>query len=223
MSDIPKPDDEEDEDDRVQFNFKMPPPPEDQFVMTGDLLSLFVYAFTDHFVCQDLASFANAGVKSEEIAAIASRAGTADSILSSGTPVWLDHSSGYRDQVLHVLLSDHTVTQYSPLLQPTGLAACVLAAAWLGCGWWNRAFSFKNTLDCRADRALVVTARTWLATCAVLLFGVAVTNAALLGDGLHLTKGDADYILDSLSVLCLWRFIASSMLGSGGGGGSRED
>jgi hypothetical protein len=47
-------------------------------------------------------------------------------------------------------------------------------------------------------------------------------EGAGVADGLGLllqqlfTRGDLDYILDSLSVLVLWRFMMSYMLGSGG-------
>jgi len=213
-----------------KFKFDLPPPPEDRFVMAGDLLSLFVYAFFDHFVCVDLASFVNAAAANDRTAvAAATSSSSADFVgdhIALSAPVWLDMStsSGYRDHVLHVLLSDQTVTQYSPLLQPTWLAGCLLASAWLLAGWWHRSFAYKNTLDCSPDRVLTVTAKTWVTSCLALMVGVAASNSVLLGPhhqiGLEwwqtFKKGDVEYIWDSLTVLCMWRFMASSLLGSGG-------
>lgn len=233
LSDIPK---EPTEEERRRsnagkswrLNFKLPPPPEDQVVLTGDLLSLFVYAFSDHFVADLNAYLAGAAPgqpyhagAADLYAAATSAAGTTSDGIVLKAPVWLDVTHGYRDHVLHVLLADQTVTQYSPVLQPAGLAACLLSAAWLVSGWLHRAFMFRNTLDCPADKALTVTARTWVTTCAVLLAGVAASNAVLLNDSewWHtFKKGDVDYILDSLTVLAFWRFLVSSMLGSGGSG-----
>lgn len=51
------------------------------------------------------------------------------------------------------------------------------------------------------------------------MLGIALGSDSLIGsvDCLHksvgLTKADADYIFDSLSVLLMWRFILSSFLG----------
>lgn len=235
LSDIPKDPDEERTRRqwqlRKKLKFDLPPPPEDQLILTGDLLSLFVYAFSDHFVSQDLASYLNTAAVNDGTALVAATSAsgqTGDVVLSA--PVWLDATSGYHDHVLNVILSDQTVTQYSPLLQPAGLAACLLSAAWLGCGWVHRAFAYKNTLDCSADKALTVTAKAWLTTCIILMAGVAVSNAMLLSSQPQdmewwqtFKKGDVDYIWDSLSVLCLWRFIASSMLGSGGSDSSDDE
>jgi len=228
--------------------FTTPPPfPEDQFVMTGDLLSLFVYAFTDHFVCRDLAQYLTAMTSDRQAAvwAIGDRAGSSalagpdvaatatDHVLTS-VPVWLDSTQiHHRDHVLHVLLDDRTITQYSPLLESAGMAACALAGAWLVSGWIHSAFQYKNTLECDTDRALAVTAQTWFTTTLLMLGGVAATNSIFLSSSSAaaanefwwqtFSKGDVDYIFGALSVVCLWRFIASSMLGSGGGGGGRDD
>lgn len=215
MSDVPQ-DPDNDDPTRKLFprlpRLELPPAPEDQFVLIGDLLSLFVYSFSDHFVCQDLASFFLPGSTTDSV--------TLDQALGGHQPVWLDATSSYHSHVLHVLLHDATVTHYSPLLQPTGLAACALASCWLLAGWWHRAFLYRNTLSCSTPHTLRVTARAWLTACLLLTAAVGISSYALTGTSYEYwwqayTRGDLDYIWDSLTVLCVWRYMASSMLGSG--------
>jgi hypothetical protein len=91
----------------------------------------------------------------------------------------------------------------------------------------------RHTVDCRTDHALTKAAQTWLTACTLLLLMTAGTNYLVAGggdfydadgagDSLNLllqqlfTLGDLDHILDSLPVLALWRFLMSSMLGTGG-------
>ena len=108
----------------------------------------------------------------------------------------------------------------SPLLEPMGMATTLLASSWLLAGWFHRAFAYKNTLNCPTDKALTVTARTWLTTC-LILFGLVVTSQALTGMedwATNFRKGDVDYIVDSLTVLIVWRFMASWLLGGGSSG-----
>jgi hypothetical protein len=209
MSDVPQNNDNDPKPLRIQ----LPPAPEDHFVLIGDLLSLFVYSFSDHFVCQDLASFFLS------IPTSAMSTTTADIV---GQPVWLDATSSYNDHVLQVILHDATVTQYSPLLQPTGLAACVMASCWLLAGWWHQAFAYRNTLDCSTPRTLMVTAKAWVTASLLVMVAVGVTSNALSSSHDYwwqaFTRGDVDFIWDSLTVLCVWRYIASSLLGAGGDG-----
>lgn len=204
LSDVPQ--DPKNDDNDLFLTGKLPPPPEDFIVMTGDLMSLFVYSFSDHFVCHDLASMMPV-------------------VNDNDWPVWLDPTSSFTDHVMHVLVMDQTIATYSPLLQPTGLAACLLASAWLLAGWWHRAFLFRNTLDCDTSHTLQVTAQAWMTTCFIMMMTVGISTSlyqqvvlGLHSEVWHLfTKGDVDYIWDSLTVLALWRFIVSSLLGSGGG------
>jgi hypothetical protein len=211
-------------------------------------MSLFVYAFSDHFVCHDCAALAvrqaaHAGSAQLHAAAIDNGLASAGNL-----PVWLDTTGNAAavttvgwadwaspaDAVLQQQLQDHLVVQYSPVLQDTGMAAVLLTASWLLAGYLHEAFATKHTLDCPTDHALLKTAQTWLTACTLLLGVTAATNYMMHGgvdnymegagltDGLGLllqqlfTRGDLDYILDSLSVLVLWRFMMSSMLGSGG-------
>ncbi|KAL7563950.1 hypothetical protein ACA910_017565 [Epithemia clementina (nom. ined.)] len=201
---------------------KPPPPPEDTFVMMGDLLSLCVYGITDHFFCQVVAQ----GMVRDTLAdplhhlsrAAASQISHGDAALLIQAPVWLDLQSPYTNHVLEVNLSNQLVNHYSPLLEPMGAATCLLVACWLLAGWFHQAFSLRNTLDCNTERALMVTVQTWLTTCA-LLFGLVLTSQQLCGCNVSsffmVQKGDLDYVIDSASVLILWRFLASYLLGSG--------
>ena len=204
MSDIPK-DEKEDLIEQQRF-WKPPPPPEDQLVLTGDLLSLFVYGFTDHFLCQDISNLLVRQAGPEELAQVA-----------FSTPVWLEPNDLMATQVLQqTQLGDQIVTHYSPVLEPTGLATCLLAGVWLWSGWLHRAFLFRNTLECRTDRALQVTARAWLTTCAIMLTIVGLSHVLYGSPAQSFTKGDVNYIFDSLTVLLIWRFIISSLMGGYG-------
>ena len=52
FSDIPRMDGDEEETDGILYSITkfLPPPPEDQFIMTGDIAVLAFYAFTSHVV-----------------------------------------------------------------------------------------------------------------------------------------------------------------------------
>ena len=202
--------------------WKPPPAPEDIFVMIGDLLSLCVYGISDHFFCQVVARMMVRETLADPMHHLSSAA--AAQVSSGGalqspslqTPVWLDLNTPYTDHVLEINLSNQLVNQYSPLLEPMGAATCLLIACWILAGWLHQAFSFRNTLDCSTERALTVTVQTWLTSCA-LLFGIVLMSQKLCGcDHFYMLKrGDMDYIVDSASVLILWRFLASYLLGSG--------
>jgi hypothetical protein len=166
---------------------KLPSPPEDLFTLTGDVMSLFVYAFSDHFVCHDCAALAlrqAAHAGSAQLHAVAIDNGLAG---AGNLPVWLDTTGGPgsiavttttlgwadwaspADAVLQQQLQDHLVVQYSPVLQDTGMAAVLLAASWLLAGYLHEAFSVRHTLECPTDHALLKTAQTWLTACTLLL------------------------------------------------------
>lgn len=228
MSDIPSTRNKSGESDDLSPRFKLPPPPEDSMVMMGDLLSIFVYGFSDHLICHDLAM-----AQSADLLASPSGSTSLMSMLQQSQqipmhPVWLDPAHPYASKVLTVLHQSQTVTHYSPLLQDAGVACCVLASAWLIGGWLQGAFLTRNTLDCSTQRALNVTAKAWMVACVIMLYVVATTswlNDAILQTPLGwngFTKGDADYILDSLIVIGLWRWLASNLMGSGGHGDGKS-
>lgn len=187
------------------------PPPEDFFTMTGDLLSLSIYGFTDHFLCQDIAHFMvqQASVSDENLIKTA-----AQSQLTLTTPVWSEDTM-HLHSVWQSALDDRLVSHYSPLLQSTGTATVLLCASWLLAGYLHQAFSMKNTLDCGTDRALWVTGMTWTTTCGIMML-MLVTSHYICGCPVCVfPKGDVAYIFDSLSVLTIWRFLMSSLLGRG--------
>lgn len=206
-----------------EFVKNLPPKPEDMVVMVGDLLSLSIYGFFDHFICQDIvvASVKNAdspaklGVLLSKISPQAATVVNNDYLLS--TPVWVDSTTVPNlSHVLQVTVSDQLVTHYSPLLQQTGLAVTALASCWLCAGWIHQSFSFRNTLLCSTDTALLVTAKTWITSSALLFTFTALSHYVCGCENIFsFTKGDVDYIIDSLSVLVMWRFLVSYILGTG--------
>ena len=226
MSDIPRPENEKRKGNRNKKNkqtitedddltlFRLPPPPEDGLIIMGDLLSLFVYGFSDHWICHDLAAVADTSAGS--LSAIGG-------LEAVNAPVWLDASQSFAPSVLQIIHETQAITQYSPLLQNAGMASCVLATCWLFAGWLQGAFLYRNTLNCQTDHALNITARAWILCCLSMAYLVTTTSWIHEDYILHapmqwngFTKGDVDYIMDSLSVLALWRWMASSLLGSGG-------
>ena len=81
----------------------------------------------------------------------------------------------------------------------------------------------KNTLECDAKNAMIVTGKTWIFM-AVLMVCISLGSDFLWAqlDVIHplsdpgrggLTKADADYIFDSLSVLAFWRWMFNSVMG----------
>lgn len=182
---------------------KPPPPPEDMFVLTGDVLALSVYGLADHIVSQDMTQQMVFDSKSSmELQQMA----TAD----WGPPVWLDSTHSYHQHVLQVTLSDKLVTHYSPLLEQTSVAVCLLLTSWLLSGWWHQAFAVETTRN--AERNLYKTGQTWLTSTAILGSVVAVSH--LIMEPVTFTKGDITFLLDTLTVMTMWRFMASCIVDS---------
>ena len=175
--------------------------------MTGDILALFVYSFMDHSLNE---YYVDMVLHNNDPALLAGE-------VASQVPVWFDsvHSP--------IMTSEHVLTliglqgiSYSPAIATAGLASVVISSCWLLSGYVHQAFSFRNTLDCNTSRALWVTGKTWI-TCCVLMVLLSVGSDWLCPscEMNGLTKADADYIFDSLTVLVSWRFIVSWMLGYG--------
>lgn len=209
MSDFP-------DQEKDLIGFGLPPNPEDKVVLTGDLLCLAVYGFFDHFICYDIAHFMMRNLDSPhklfEAAASAPSSGGVLPAANWGAPVWLEHGNHYTLHVLQVTLQDRLVTSYSPVLEPVGLATCLLSTCWLLSGWWHRAFLFPNTVACTTTRAITITAQTWFTCTLIMLSVVSLTHGI---DNNSFTKGDLDFIFDSLTVLIAWRFTASYFFGTG--------
>lgn len=182
----------------------MPPPPEDQLTMSGDIFALFLYSFLDHSM-NDLYvdAMQSSGVDSSD----------------GHLPVWFDHVHTLlqQDQLLTLLSIPNM--NYAPIIQTAGTASVVMTTCWLLGGWLSGAFLYQNTIECHTTRMLWVTLKAWLLT-TLFMCGLAYGSDMWQGcDCLYtpsvggLTKADGDYIFDSLTILITWRFMVSVMFG----------
>jgi len=216
MSSVPS---EDSSSKKKPFKFELPPPPEDQLVMTGDVAALFVYSFLDHSLAEAVSnSLLSSDATPEEIAKSLDYA-------QPTLPVWADslHFTGaFTPEKLMVLVGYENFGNYSPVISSAGSASVLLVSCWLFSGYLNNAFLFRNTVECNMQKALEVTGKTWLMTM-VLMVLLALGSDYVWGncDSLHspslggLTKADADFIFDSLTVLVTWRVMVSMLLGYG--------
>jgi hypothetical protein len=214
------------------FTSKLPPPPEDQISLAGDIGCLFLYSFLDHFVNKlydkwmnspDTIDFLSpaAAIESSSAASLEFTSNLISSdFVSASLPVWFDpYSSAPFGNIplISALPLEHHIT-YAPALQTAGMSSVLLCSAWMMSGYFTGAFQFKNTIECSPNKAIIVTAKTWVFSSLIML-ALAWGSDSLVGyvDFLHksvgITKADADYIFDSLSVLLMWRFILSSFFG----------
>jgi len=203
--------------------FELPPLPEDPIVLGGDILALFTYTFLDHFVTAML--IANAKEIYTEPNAL-------------GLPVWSDVvSNNFGPSLLTAITTQQQMADisgtavvaefnemamthhYAPCLENCGVSAVLLGSCWLLSGYFNHAFTYKNTISCHPSHALLIAGRTWFFT-ALMMVGLAMwSDVAFCGchcapDAVRgLTKADTDFIFDSFSVLIAWRFVAASLLG----------
>ena len=201
------------------FKDVLPPEPEDWLVMGGDIASLFVYSFLDHTFN---AMMAEALVNGDSARAAALDPATAAEMkINLSLPVWYDavaHSGSFLPGM--PVLPALGYVPYSPAISTGGSSAVVITAAWLLAGYFSGAFLYKNTVECSTHKAIANAGRTWFSAI-ILAIGVALASDAwcdcptnpMLGG---LTKADADFLFGSLSVLAMWRFVLSSILGYGG-------
>lgn len=201
---------------------RLPPLPDDPIALGGDVLALFVYTYLDHTINEAFTA------EAENVAdLVISDPATPTSILTDNPvhlPVWFDteylHTFGH-----NWLANPATNDLYAPAIADSGLAFVALSTAWILCGYVSGAFLNSNTLEGTSSNALKVTLRTWLGT-ALLMVALSAGSDALWGwlDGNWnalsaparggLTKADADFIFDSLSVLAFWRFTYHYMFNS---------
>lgn len=214
MSSIP----DEDEYPTPRSIFKsvkesLPPLPEDHIALSGDVVAVFVYSYLDHTV-HDLCEEATRMDVGEYLTTIAS-------VNAPPLPVWFDVT--HINDFGHWLADYSSSASYAPAIASGGLAFVVMATCWIVSGYFSGAFLMKNTLECDSKNALLVTGKTWFIM-AVLMVGFALGSDALWQelDMIHplsdparggLTKSDADYIFDSLSVLAFWRWIFNYLMG----------
>lgn len=201
------------------FNQRLPPPPEDKVALGGDVVALFVYSYLDHGLTGLVAD-----AQSElDVAQLVSPSPSNAADSAAALPVWFDpaHLQPYGTTWLASHPSLHP--PYAPAVAAAGLAFVSLSAAWIACGWCGGAFAEENTRGCSPKRAMVVTLRTWAGT-AILVAALAWASDAAWGelDGINalsaparggLTRADADFIFDSLTVLAFWRFLYNWLLG----------
>lgn len=152
----------------------------------------------------------------EYIASAAANGPTAPSL-----PVWFDPTQ--LNDCGHWLVRTTVEVPYAPAIAASGLAFVSIATSWIICGYFTGAFMMRSTLECDTSQSLTVTAKTW-ACMAIIMVGLALGSDALWGqlDLVHplstparggLTKADADFIFDSLTVLAWWRFMYNWLLG----------
>jgi len=211
---------------------KLPPAPEDQLTLSGDVAFIFFYSFINHMVSGMYDSAINSpeitSARSALAAIESSSAASAgitgyDSSLAS-LPVWFDplNSAPFGIVPLSAALPIEKHIMYAPALGTAGLSAVLFTSSWLLCGYFTGAFQFKNTLQCSTRHAINNAAKTVLFT-SIVMVSLALESDYFVGChcALHksvgLTKADITFIFDTLSMLVLWRFMTSSILGYGGG------
>eukprot|EP00816_Leptocylindrus_hargravesii_P005443 CAMPEP_0196821062 /NCGR_PEP_ID=MMETSP1362-20130617/77635_1 /TAXON_ID=163516 /ORGANISM="Leptocylindrus danicus, Strain CCMP1856" /LENGTH=260 /DNA_ID=CAMNT_0042200125 /DNA_START=120 /DNA_END=899 /DNA_ORIENTATION=- len=182
--------------DALKEKIKLPKSPEDGTVISGDVGAIFLYSYIDHFANNAYSKYLTLehNMNAESYGAHA---------------IWLDRTlnHGYLPPTLEPLVSGSTPC-YSNMLHSPGICAVMMVSTWAVAGYFTGAFLFENTVMCDLRRAVVTTGKTWMVACALML-GIVVTGNAMCGCPLHqgqftLTKTDADYIFDSMSVLVTW-------------------
>lgn len=220
--------------------WKLPPRPEDQFIMTGDICTLFLYAFTSHSL-NDAVVLGLLDDPTLTIPAAVSELDPMHDIVQLQPPVWVDLVAGNPnipfgnpavDHALAVSARESLLNHWGPLLGTEGGSCVALCLCWLLAGWIHRSFLFDNSTCCDSHTALFKTVETW-GTAALLLASLAagtnvlvgqvpVLQSLLVGGGVEgqqqyfatalLTQSDVFFIVDSLTVLIAWRWLAHRIL-----------
>lgn len=215
----------------------LPEPPEDQMTMAGDIGSLFLYSFMNHWALSLSMSMLASSTSAADAAHSLDPTGT--DIVVASTPVWLDPTAlgpHVSDHLSLLDLQQKVMPHLTPVLSSAGIASVSLASCWIVAGLFHKAFHFRNTLDCSTERAVAVTGQTWV-TASILMVILATTTQHMAGASdvqdistgvlmmqgrtmspieewfSVLTRSDAEYIFDSLGVLLVWRFLMSFLLG----------
>jgi len=195
---------------------RLPPTPEDYIVLGGDVVALFTYAFLDHALASLVISESKPTFTEP------------DSLL---VPVWSDISThNFGQSFLEAVLSEQQMAQmggnqavldlqqsiphYAPCLNSFGVSSVVLVSCWLLSGWFNRAFCYQNTISCEPSHAILVTGKTWVYA-ATMMVGLAYwsSNCFCPNHTAGMSTSDADFIFDTFTVLVMWRYMASLVLG----------
>eukprot|EP00531_Pseudo-nitzschia_arenysensis_P015939 CAMPEP_0116117330 /NCGR_PEP_ID=MMETSP0329-20121206/1511_1 /TAXON_ID=697910 /ORGANISM="Pseudo-nitzschia arenysensis, Strain B593" /LENGTH=362 /DNA_ID=CAMNT_0003610879 /DNA_START=304 /DNA_END=1389 /DNA_ORIENTATION=+ len=161
---------------------KIPPPPEDQFIMTGDIAILFLYAFTSHSINDSVVTGLLDDPKMT-IPDVIKELDPMHDVVNLQHPVWVDLASNPNvpfgnpsvDHALEVTAREAFLNHWGPLFGTEGSACVALCTCWLIAGWFHRAFLFDNSTYCSPVRVLTKTVETWLT--AALLLAVLATGA----------------------------------------------
>eukprot|EP00980_Cylindrotheca_fusiformis_P022184 scaffold9078_cov129-Cylindrotheca_fusiformis.AAC.9 len=203
-------------DDLVGY---LPPPPEDQFTMTGDIGVLFLYSFMGHalddYVVKSVFDSSDSARQAIE---------TLDplqEVVHIQTPVWLDSTPQLTDQIISLNAQETLMKTWGPLFSSAGVSSIALCSCWLLAGYLHRSFSYENSIDCDAASALQKTLVTWVTMIGILALLTLGSNA-LVGQtpllqawvGCHcldflFTKDDMLFLVDSGTVLFAWRYMAN--------------
>jgi len=195
-------------------DFKLPPPPEDHFALSGDIAVLFVYSYVDHIINAIFQQASHMDLPQLVTA-------TLDPHRFAPVPAWFDPYQITEHG--HWLIRNSVENPYSPAIAASGLAFVSISFCWIVCGYFTRAFQMRNTLECDTSDALLVVGRTWAFT-TLLMVGLVWGSDHLwhqidlirpqsAGARGGMTRSDADFIFDSLTVLAFWRLLYNSMLG----------
>jgi hypothetical protein len=233
FSEVPRMDDSSSEQDNdigeklqvllnLDWKAYLPPPPEDQFILMGDISVLFIYAFTSHFLNNFVVESVLAN--SHSIQDALSTLDPMGEVVVAQNPVWVQPEM--MDAVLTINAHQSLLDHWGPLYSTAGSACVALCSSWLLAGWMHRAFSFQNSLDCSTDWALQKTFETWIST-AIIMCLLTLTSNAVVGhvpllqewlgcascrENFLLTKADTMFVVDSATVLMTWRFLASTVV-----------
>lgn len=167
--------------------FKLPPPPEDQFVMTGDIAFLFFYAYTSHSINDSMVRdlLDDPRMTIPEVVKVLD---PSHEILNLQLPVWVDLTSNPNipfgnpavNKAFEVSARETLMSHWGPLLSTEGSTCVALCTCWLIAGWLHRSFLFDYSTYCGPERVLTKTVETWL-TMALLLAIFATGTDWLVG------------------------------------------
>eukprot|EP00533_Pseudo-nitzschia_delicatissima_P012251 CAMPEP_0197263412 /NCGR_PEP_ID=MMETSP1432-20130617/1145_1 /TAXON_ID=44447 /ORGANISM="Pseudo-nitzschia delicatissima, Strain UNC1205" /LENGTH=332 /DNA_ID=CAMNT_0042727895 /DNA_START=23 /DNA_END=1018 /DNA_ORIENTATION=+ len=154
---------------------KLPPSPEDQFIMTGDIAMLFLYAFTSHSINDSVVKGLLEDPKMT-IPDVIQELDPMHDVVNLQHPVWVDLASNPNvpfgnpsvDHALEVTAREAFLNHWGPLFGTEGSACVALCTCWLIAGWLHRAFLFDNSTYCSPVQVLTKTVQTWI-TAALLL------------------------------------------------------
>ena len=230
FSDIPR----DDMDEAEAYLFQqyveplIPPPPEDLFTMAGDVTVLFLYAFTSHYLNNFVVDSVIA--HSDSIQDALSTLDPMGEVNRLQQPVWVSVDEYLITQnVLTLAAKENLMNHWGPLFSTAGLASVALCTCWLVAGLWHRAFLFQNSLECEAGSALVKTIETWFSMAFLMILlamgcnelitflPAGMVHNALGGSAVDhvdyiMTKADSMLLIDSMTVLIAWRFMANSFM-----------